>query len=56
MDSETITIDCTPTWSGWLPALLLVYTNSKTAQAQQEAMEELTRMAQLADLYVKSQK
>lgn len=48
-------IDCTPTWSGILPALLAVL-NSGTAEGRQLAKAELARMAGLADLYVESAK
>ncbi len=49
------TIDVTPTWSGILPALLTVYSDGNK-DGKQIAIEELKRMAELADLYVKSQK
>lgn len=49
MNQETI--DCTPTWEGILPLLIHGLENgSPTARAA--VMEELTRMAQLADRYV----
>jgi hypothetical protein len=47
-------IDCTPTWAGILPMLLAGLEGSPTGRRM--ALEELTRMARLADLYVKSQK
>jgi len=49
-------IDCTPTWRGILPALLLIWTRAETAATQQEAMDELMRMATLADQYVVARK
>jgi hypothetical protein len=42
------TIDLTPTWSGILPALLLVL-ESGTAEGRKMARDELRRMAQAAD-------
>ena len=48
------TIDITPTWEGILPALLAVIENGNF-EGRKVAIEELTRMAQLADLYVASQ-
>lgn len=45
------TIDCTPTWEGILPLLIHgIESGSPTARAA--VMEELTRMAKLADRYV----
>jgi hypothetical protein len=44
-------IDCTPTWRGILPVLLLLITDAN-AKGQAEAREELQRMADLADRYV----
>lgn len=43
-----ITIDMTPTWSGILPALVAVL-QSGTAEGQAIALDELRRMAALAD-------
>jgi hypothetical protein len=48
------TIDITPTWEGILPALLAVIENGNF-EGRKIALEEITRMAQLADLYVASQ-
>lgn len=48
-------IDCTPTWEGILPTLLLVLRDGN-AEGQKGAREELTRMAKLADLYVAANK
>ena len=45
----TQTIDITPTWSGILPALIALLDQPNTHQF---AMEELTRMAKLADYQV----
>lgn len=45
------TIDITPTWSGILPALLLTLAQG-TDKGQKIAIEELERMAKLADKYV----
>jgi hypothetical protein len=46
-------IDITPTWEGILPVLLMVLRNPKaSSQSIETAKQELTRMAQLADLYV----
>jgi hypothetical protein len=47
------TIDMTPTWSDILPLLIRLIGNSKTYK---DAFVELTRMAQLADSYVESEK
>lgn len=44
-------IDCTPTWRGILPVLLLLITDVN-AEGQAVARIELQRMADLADLYV----
>jgi hypothetical protein len=46
----TETIDLTPTWLGVLPALLAAYENG-TWRGKTIALEELTRMAKLADKY-----
>jgi hypothetical protein len=48
-------VDVTPTWSAILPLLLTVYKDGNF-QGIKEAEGELKRMAQLADLYVASQK
>jgi hypothetical protein len=42
------TIDLTPTWRGILPALLALMENPAT---QQDALDELAKMATLADRY-----
>lgn len=41
-------VDLTPTWSGVLPALLWGYKDGSET-AQRLALEELTRMAKIAD-------
>lgn len=46
------TIDLTPTWEEILPALVRLYAEAETIEAQQTAYEELTRMARLADKQV----
>ena len=43
----TKTIDLTPTWSEILPALLAIYEHGD----RQTAVDELRKMAKLADLY-----
>ncbi len=51
------TIDITPTWAGVLPIYLGVLENPNAAVvARKAALEELARMAKLADLYVAQQK
>lgn len=45
---QTQTIDLTPTWRGILPALLALLENPAT---QRDALDELTKMANLADRY-----
>jgi hypothetical protein len=47
------TIDCTPTWSNVLPILLRLIQNPNT---HEDAVIELTRMAEMADAYIESQK
>lgn len=49
------TIDITPTWSSLVPALVALIENSNH-KGRQVAMDELKRMAELADAYVKIQK
>jgi hypothetical protein len=49
------TIDCTPTWEGITPYLIILLKDGDR-EGQKTAEVELKRMAQLADLYVKSQK
>jgi hypothetical protein len=48
------TINITPTWENILPTLLAVIENGNF-EGRKVALEEITRMAQLADLYVASQ-
>lgn len=49
------TIDCTPSWSGLLRMYVGVMENdSASVEARQAAMQELTRMASLADKYVEA--
>ena len=51
---QTIELPVTPvTWQGTLPIILLVLTDGD-AEGRKLAREELTRMAQLADLYAAS--
>jgi hypothetical protein len=45
---QTQTIDLTPTWRGILPALLAIYESGD----RQTAIDEMVRMANLADKYV----
>ena len=52
METKTEYIDCTPTWKGILPALLLIYTQAETVKARAEAFDELVKMAALADRFV----
>ena len=49
------TVDITPSWSGVLRLLLTVYADGNDA-GRRSALKELTRMAELADAYVASQK
>ena len=44
--------DITPTWSAVLPVFVAALQNG-TAEGQRIAMDELKKMAQLADSYVK---
>lgn len=55
MEENVKHIDMTPTWEGILPFLLTVI-SSGGMQAQHAAKQELRRMAQIADMYVASQK
>lgn len=48
------TIELPVTWQGTLPLILLVLTNGDE-EGRKMAREELTRMAQLADLYAAQQ-
>lgn len=47
----TKTIDLTPTWSEILPALLNMH-KSESELGHKVAVEELTKMAKLADKYI----
>ena len=49
------TIDLTPTWEQILGVLLTLHDRGDS-EGRRTALEELTRMAKLADLYVASQK
>jgi len=49
------TIDVTPTWEQILPVLLMTIENG-TGRGRKVAIEELTRMAQIADAYVAQSK
>jgi len=53
---NTETLDMTPTWEGLLPVLVHLAAHGATSESRTVAMDELTRMAKLADLYVTSQK
>jgi hypothetical protein len=53
---NTKTIDMTPTWKGLLPVLMHLVENATTSESRAMATSELARMANLADLYVTSQK
>ena len=48
-------IDATPTWENVLPLLMTCYENGN-ANGRKIALEELTRMAKLADAYVAHRK
>lgn len=48
-------IDITPTWEGALPLYLMAYENGE-GKGRAVALEELQRMAKLADLYLASKK
>lgn len=48
-------IDLTPTWRGLLPMLLTVYVHGNTPEARNTALEELQRMADIADRAVKAE-
>ena len=50
---STKSFDITPTWTGILPVLAAALQNG-TAEGQRMAMEELKRMARLADAHVKN--
>lgn len=53
MKNEVETVDATPTWEAVLPIYLMAYENGKN-KGRGAALEELQRMAKLADLYVAS--
>lgn len=48
------TVDITPSWEGVLPIYLAVIENSSSPHARKVAMDELRRMAKLADAYIAS--
>lgn len=48
-------VDITPTWQGALPLYLMAYENGE-GKGRAVALEELQRMAKLADLYLASKK
>jgi len=52
MKNET---DMTPTWEGLLPLYLMSYENG-ASEGRRASLQELQRMARLADLYVASKK
>ena len=52
---KTETIDATPTWQAILPIYLMVYEKGEN-KGRAAALEELQRMARLADLYVAAKK
>lgn len=49
------TIDVTPTWSGILGMLITLIENG-SPEGRATAIDEMRKMARLADLYVTSQK
>lgn len=51
MKNEIETVDATPTWEGLLPLYLMAYENG-ASKGRRAALEELQRMAKLADAYV----
>ena len=56
MDSTTTTtIDLTPTWEGILPVLVTLLKDGNR-EGRATALDELNRMAKLADAYVAQQK
>ena len=55
MKNEAETVDATPTWEAVLPIYLMAYENGSN-KGRGAALEELQRMAKLADLYVASKK
>jgi hypothetical protein len=52
---NTETIDMTPSWEVLLPVLLHLL-QGETSDSRKVAIDELTRMAKLADLYVAERK
>ena len=56
MPTPLKTIDITPTWSALLPTLIELAARGRTKQARLTAIEELRRMAQVADLHVAQHK
>lgn len=55
MKNEVKTIDATPSWEAVLPLYLMAYENGKS-KGRTAALEELQRMAQLADAYISAKK
>jgi hypothetical protein len=51
----TQTIDLTPTWRGILPVLIALIEKGN-AEGRKAAVDDLERMATIADTYVKQQK
>ena len=51
--NTTKTIDCTPTWSGILPVIVILIENPNT---RKHGIIELKRMAALADAYLAEKK
>lgn len=54
METEPKYITLTPTWSGLLPALLALYVDGN-AQGRKYALEELQRLAAIADRAVSNE-
>lgn len=51
------TIDLTPSWSACVPVYMAVLSNPRASEtARRGAMEEIERVAHLADLYVAARK
>lgn len=55
MEKKYETIDMTPTWEGLLRWYLEIYENGDR-EGRKTALQELTRMAKIADLYVEEKK
>jgi hypothetical protein len=53
--NEVETVDATPSWEAVLPIYLMAYENGSN-KGRGAALEELQRMAKLADLYLASKK